>query len=423
MQLTTILSAIKCLISAENAVEQGGDLEQRLHTNLKSLRSLLQRPAPESEELQKTTAAIRGEYGACRLEPGHSSDCDSETVHWTFAVEGLCLLQVLDGTLKTLAKEDEDGAPAVSPSPPPAPKCLLSVADLKSVHSLLQFIVSLGVYPYLLPGVDTVLRLRLGGAQSVPKAATLPNGVRNWHLYRCCRVLAECFENPVFGAPMLSQHFCDVLAACLQVCYGPVEGGRGSVVGRGLDPGTPPSGEEVRVEGGVKTETKVCHPLTPADIAAGKREQETTAATSSEERSEDVVESVRRRHDKADRARFISAGEKEQCVALLQKLLNRVYQPLVVRELLVLQGMPQPSRQPPSKTQQEAPGVGPGVARERTVPAAVRSPRWLQKACGQLLSERLMQKSGIRNVLMGVFEATSGERRVCKFLCILAYCL
>ena len=380
MKLTTILTAIKCLISAENAAEYGGDLEQRLHTNLKSFHSLLKRPAPENAELQQTTAAIRVEHDLLRheVDSGHSKDC--KTVYWTFAVEGLSLLQVLNSTLKTLAKEDDESTPATSSKLPAAPKCLLSVADLKSVHGLLQFIVSLGVYPYLLPGVDTYLRLRLGHAQSIPKAKTLPNMVKNWHLYRCCRILTEFFENPLFGASTLSQHFCDVLAAYLQICYAPVE--------RCGDPVTRVSEDKSKDEH--RTETKVRYPSTPAHIATGK--QDTTS----------LEESTR-----------LSAAEKELCVLELQKLLSQVNQALVVRELLVLQGMPQPgkavSRRPPSQMPQS-----PGVARE----SGVRSLRWLQRACGQLLSERLMQKNGVQNVLRGIFEATSGKP---SFLYILVY--
>ena len=34
------------------------------------------------------------------------------------------------------------------------------------------------------------------------------------------------------------------------------------------------------------------------------------------------------------------------------------------------------------------------------------SARWLQRICGQLLSQRLLHKNGVQNVLRGVFEAT-----------------
>ena len=34
------------------------------------------------------------------------------------------------------------------------------------------------------------------------------------------------------------------------------------------------------------------------------------------------------------------------------------------------------------------------------------SARWLQKICGQLLSQRLLHKNGVQNVLRGMFEAT-----------------
>ena len=36
--------------------------------------------------------------------------------------------------------------------------------------------------------------------------------------------------------------------------------------------------------------------------------------------------------------------------------------------------------------------------------------KWLQKTCGQLLSERLLHKNGVQHVLRGIFEATVAGR-------------
>ncbi|KFQ52173.1 Transport and Golgi organization protein 6, partial [Nestor notabilis] len=87
----------------------------------------------------------------------------------------------------------------------------------------------------------------------------------------------------------------------------------------------------------------------------------------------------------------VSEAERAQCRETLRHILDRVYQPLAVRELLILQGRPKQS--PPS----------PG---EETKPALVRAPAWLRRLCGQLLSQRLMRPSGVQAVVRGIMEGT-----------------
>lgn len=82
------------------------------------------------------------------------------------------------------------------------------------------------------------------------------------------------------------------------------------------------------------------------------------------------------------------ANEREWCITQLRHLLDIIPQSLAVRELLVLQGTP--SR------------VG---TRGKSNLLA-----WLHRACGNLLSERLMQKNGVQAVLRGLFETMSGMK-------------
>ncbi|KAM6250501.1 transport and Golgi organization protein 6 homolog isoform 2-T2 [Spheniscus humboldti] len=89
----------------------------------------------------------------------------------------------------------------------------------------------------------------------------------------------------------------------------------------------------------------------------------------------------------------VTEAERARCRETLRHVLDRVYQPLAVRELLILQGRPKQS--PPS----------PG---EETKPALVRAPAWLRRLCGQLLSERLMRPSGVQAVVRGIMEGTGG---------------
>ncbi|XP_074695447.1 transport and Golgi organization protein 6 homolog [Strix aluco] len=96
-------------------------------------------------------------------------------------------------------------------------------------------------------------------------------------------------------------------------------------------------------------------------------------------------------HGPAAHSEGVSEVERARCRETLRHVLDRVYQPLAVRELLVLQGRPKQS--PPS----------PG---EETKPALSRAPAWLRRLCGQLLSERLMRPSGVQAVVRGVMEGT-----------------
>ncbi|KAM9374157.1 transport and Golgi organization protein 6 homolog [Phaethornis superciliosus] len=87
----------------------------------------------------------------------------------------------------------------------------------------------------------------------------------------------------------------------------------------------------------------------------------------------------------------VSEAERARCREALCHVLDRVYQPLAVRELLVLQGRPKQS--PPS----------PG---EETKAALAPAPVWLRRLCGQLLSQRLMRPNGVQAVVRGIMEGT-----------------
>ncbi|XP_042741833.1 transport and Golgi organization protein 6 homolog [Lagopus leucura] len=97
-------------------------------------------------------------------------------------------------------------------------------------------------------------------------------------------------------------------------------------------------------------------------------------------------------HGPAVHCEGLSEAERAESREALQHILDRVYQPLAVRELLVLQGGPKQSR----------PAGG------ETKPALARSPAWLRRLCGQLLSERLMRPNGLQAVVRGIMEGTGG---------------
>ncbi|XP_064242729.1 transport and Golgi organization protein 6 homolog [Passer domesticus] len=90
-------------------------------------------------------------------------------------------------------------------------------------------------------------------------------------------------------------------------------------------------------------------------------------------------------HGPAALCQGVSEAERAQCREALRDVLDRVYQPLAVQELLVLQGQPK----------QRRPGAG-------------AAPAWLRRLCGHLLSERLLRPGGVHAVVRGVLEGTDG---------------
>ncbi|KAG5273642.1 hypothetical protein AALO_G00153820 [Alosa alosa] len=97
----------------------------------------------------------------------------------------------------------------------------------------------------------------------------------------------------------------------------------------------------------------------------------------------------------------LNAEERRTCRKALQSLLGKVYQPIVIKELLVLQGGPKQGRVGPGASG----GVG-AVSGSRT-PLA-QAPAWLRRLCGQLLSERLMQPGGVQYVVRAILEGSTG---------------
>ncbi|XP_077372468.1 transport and Golgi organization protein 6 homolog [Festucalex cinctus] len=84
--------------------------------------------------------------------------------------------------------------------------------------------------------------------------------------------------------------------------------------------------------------------------------------------------------------------ERKNSREALQSLLAKVYQPVVIKELLILQG----------GAKQSGPVGNSSGSRSRT------SPGWLRRLCGQLLSERLMQPNGVHAVVRAILEGGTG---------------
>ncbi|XP_059917132.1 transport and Golgi organization protein 6 homolog isoform X1 [Gadus macrocephalus] len=92
----------------------------------------------------------------------------------------------------------------------------------------------------------------------------------------------------------------------------------------------------------------------------------------------------------------LNLEERTACRAALKSILGTVYQPIVIKELLILQGGPK----------QVSSTAGANGAPSR--PATVATPAWLRRLCGQLLSDRLMQPHGVHAVARAILEGGTG---------------
>ncbi|XP_057691882.1 transport and Golgi organization protein 6 homolog isoform X2 [Corythoichthys intestinalis] len=247
---------------------------------------------------------------------------------WGFVQECLILLLSL---VRHLSDELERFKQTPSPAAklntpemaPPLPPDVLSFTQQKTVGAALQFVVSLGLCPYLAPGVGMPLGCRSAFGAMVEKMVCGQKSVGVPHkLLTTTTVLLQLAKLSSLATLLFSRHLGDVIAALSQLGYQPQK----------------------------------------SKISGTKHVQD------------------------------LSEEERKNCREALQSLLMKVYQPVVIKELLILQG----------GAKQPAPEGSSSSSRSRTAPG------WLRRLCGQLLSERLMQPNGVQAVVRAILEGGSG---------------
>ncbi|XP_013871124.1 transport and Golgi organization protein 6 homolog isoform X2 [Austrofundulus limnaeus] len=252
--------------------------------------------------------------------------CDeTEDVTWSFVQECLLLLLTLTRHLTVELERFQQAPPPsagrlhTSEMAPPLPPDVLSVSQQKTLAAALQFVVSLGLCPYLAPGVGVPLgrRSAFGAVVEtlVNKEAWPPVERR---LLITTRVLLQLAELSSVAMLVFTRHLGDVMAALCQLGHQP--------------------------------------------------------------------------HRDAHR---LSSEESRACKDALRNLLGKVYQPMVIKELLILQGGPKQVQQSGPRGSSSRAGLGP-------------APAWLRRLCGQLLSECLMQPNGVQAVVRAVLEGGAG---------------
>ncbi|XP_041794990.1 transport and Golgi organization protein 6 homolog [Chelmon rostratus] len=261
---------------------------------------------------------------------------DTEDATWGFVQECLLLLLTLARHLSVeleLFKQAPAPCAAKPRTPemaPPLPPDVLSVSQQKMLGAALQFVVSLGLCPYLAPGVGVPLASRSAFGAMVENlvcGGAVPAVGRR--LLTTTNVLLQLAELSSLATLVFTRHLGDVMAALCQLGYQPHRAGR-----------------------------------------SGTEEEKTWQ---------------------------LSAEECRTCKEALRSLLGKVYQPIVIKELLILQGGPK---------QSGAVGRSGGTGCRAALGSA---PAWLRRLCGQLLSERLMQPNGVQAVVRAILGGGTGD--------------
>lgn len=151
---------------------------------------------------------------------------NSVDVTWRFTSQALLLLLCLKESMIHLAADFNPGKPNLR-TPEAAPALspdTLSISHQKTVQSVLQFVVTLGVCPYLMPGVGVPLRCRTEFGAVVQDVVCLtapPEATRR--LFTSCRVLLNVAHHTTLGSLIFCRHFGDIAAGLCQLGFCPTK--------------------------------------------------------------------------------------------------------------------------------------------------------------------------------------------------------
>uniref|UniRef100_A0A8C7AU86 Transport and golgi organization 6 homolog n=1 Tax=Neovison vison TaxID=452646 RepID=A0A8C7AU86_NEOVI len=183
-----------------------------LNSNLSALEDkLLTDPHWKTLKLLRDDIANNAEW------PQNSVD-----VTWSFTSQALLLLLCLKETMIHLAADFTPGKPNLK-TPEAAPALspdTLSISQQKTVQSALQFVVTLGICPYLMPGVGVPLRRRTEFGAVVQDVVCLeapPHATRR--LYTSCKVLLNVARHASLGSLIFCRHFGDIAAGLCQLGF------------------------------------------------------------------------------------------------------------------------------------------------------------------------------------------------------------
>ena len=244
-----------------------------------------------------------------------SFEKDDQGVRWDYVKCILKLLLCLKLSVQSLIEnfKSEVGSQKVVTNPehaaPPLSPEILSFEQQKIIMTSLQFAACLGICPNLIRGVGIPVECRseFGNLLGGTAKPNLSIAEREFRMWTCVTVLLDCVQQPTLGALILNRHLNDILAALLQICHAPRQINR--------------SPKDVDLTTGNK-----CDQLTSQNRSVSRRNYPELSSSNLDH----------------DDARSWKCFSKEQIrIAAHVKLngfITKIYQPALVKELLVLQG-------------------------------------------------------------------------------------
>lgn len=427
LEVSNLISALKTLVT--NAPEQNKltklqDFESLLSSNLDAL---------TKEEVYITLvkelgspSVLKTELDQLRCRKRDGNVAENSIAHnfkfdirWKFVKVCSELLKLLKQSLaptenrRNVIDAQTPNATSTRSSTPSLDPKDLSVSDQKVVSTCFQFIVFLGICPNLFPGVGVPLEMRSGFGNLLKINNSASRNEK--HLYDCIKTMVTCIHQPALGSLVLSRHLGDVLAGLLQILHAPTSSY--GVVNTGsfdrcLNRTKITTEKYQEQEEGVCDENLKIKPCSSEESSFTARISNPSEAVDFHN-SENIADQTSLDQEARDYSMmFISDQEREECREILQLLLHRVYPPLIVRELLVLQGGRGTRTHTKSQgsagkyDQDSAKNLSGSEKRPQVKRTSLMNtaPKWLQQVCGLMLSELLMKSNGLQAVLKGILE-------------------
>ena len=356
---------------------------------------------PVSEQKQNKTT-----FNLSETRLTNNSSRDIRWIFYQISLQALCCLK------KTLQGMKSSGNNAKGPAVD------LSISDQQTVKTVIQLIVVLGICPNLLNGVGIPFEQRTGfsaALQSEQASAKCPKC-----LYECVMMLFSCLSEPSLSLVILSKHLADLLAALIQLGYC-------KAVCDSVDQsGGPVSKQDDKQSKGAAKLAK------QVDLVTLESEQQDKPMNDEFSLAKDSLKQDVQFGDKFSSSSICEGGivisklQQDRCKRVLNDLVNKMYQPLIIRELLFLQGSMSGQKTSPGNSSVRTENTGAKEMSPKTLPlanesntvneesgclkgnAATATPKWVKDVCGHLLSKCLIKKNGVQSVLRAVLEGASG---------------
>jgi len=237
-----------------------------------------------------------------------------------------CCVNALINLKFELSSTTSSDKPATGPRLEPD---TLSIGQQKNVSALVEMVLALGVLPNLLPGVGTPVEKRSLFLQTIIKA--IPDRAileRYKQLVFSMESLLELAKYKQFNTLIVTKHLGDILGCLVQISHAPL------MKPKDVDIESEKEAKDIKVE-------------------------------------EDAFVMTPDLHDRLSK-------DQERFKSELDKIIEKTYQPLIVKYLLVLQS--------------------------NSGSKSSKSPKWFCKTVSNLLSSRLVLPEGVLHVVRGVMD-------------------